>query len=195
MEIGRLVANAREASGLSVRQLAVKACVASSTITRIQSGTVDPSTGTLAVILGAAGFKLTVGAVRATVPPAPRLGDLADAWSIHRGRLRLDWARWRGALDRLDQHPALIPEAIYPPPPPSGREIVDALLAAVAEKLADDVGLQRPSWTSEVPALQHPYRPPVARDVAGRVIPEQLRSRGLMIDGESLWRISASLDG
>lgn len=188
MEIGDLVRTAKGSSGLSVRRLSLAAEVAGSTITRIQSGSVEPSLLTLERILGAAGFDLRVEAVRRGTPPRPRLGELTDTWSRRNGRLRLDWTRWRALLDELALHPELTPEAIYMTPPPAGNRIVDALVAGVAEKLADDAGLPRPAWTSQVPALDEPYRPPVARTIGDREIPAQLEARGLMIDTGSLWR-------
>jgi hypothetical protein len=84
-------------------------------------------------------------------------------------------------------HPEQVPEAIYVPPLPSGSPVVDALLAGVAEKLADDADLPRPSWTQSAPALDEPYQPPVRSGVQLEV-PPQLADRGLMIDAESLWR-------
>ena len=188
VDVGALVANAKGSSGLSVRRLASNARVAGSTITRIQSGTVDPTVDTLARIVDAAGFELHVTALLRGSRRPTRLGDLADAWIRRDGRLRLDWTRWRVVLDELALHSDRIPEAIYVAPPPAGERIVDALLAAVAEKLADDAGLPRPSWTEGVPPLSEPYRPPVARVVSEREIPAQLAARGLMIDTASLWR-------
>jgi transcriptional regulator with XRE-family HTH domain len=188
VNIGQLVANAKGSSGLPVRRLASDAHVAGSTITRIQAGVVDPSVDTLERILAAAGFDLEIIAVRSGTPRRPRLGELANAWSHHRGRLRLDWARWRGVLDVLALHPEWIPDAIYLPPPPAGGRVIDALLAAIAEKLADDAHLPRPAWTEQAPSLDEPYQPPLARNVTGRVVPTQLAARGLMIDSTSLWR-------
>lgn len=188
MEIGQLVTNAKGSSGLSVRRLAAHARVAGSTITRIQSGTVDPTVQTLKRILEAAGFDLQISAVRRDTRRHSMLSDVAGAWTHRGGRLRLDWTRWRAFLDELARHPDHTPDAIYVAPPPTGERIVDALLAAVAEKLADDAGLPRPDWTEAVPALEEPYSPPVARAVAGRTVPTQLSARGLMIDITSLWR-------
>lgn len=188
MEVGRLVTNAKDSSGLTVRRLAADADVAGSTITRIQSGVVDPSVQTVERILDAAGFELQIGVVRHGTPRRPHLGDLVNAWSHHRDRVRLDWTRWRTFLDELALHPDWIPEAIYVFPPPAGDRVIDALVAAVAEKLADDAGLPRPTWTERVPSLAEPYRPPVARTISDRTFPEQLAARGLMIDTESLWR-------
>lgn len=188
MDVGHLVTNAKGSAGLPVRRLASDAHVAGSTVTRIQAGGVDPSVDTLERILAAAGFDLEIIAVRSGTPRRPRLGDLANAWSRHRGRLRLDWARWRAVLDELARHPEWVPDAIYFPPPPAGERVIDALLAAVAEKLADDANLPRPAWTEQAPSLDEPYQPPIARNVAGRIVPAQLASRGLMIDSTSLWR-------
>lgn len=188
VDIGQLVTSAKGSAGLPVRRLAADAHVAGSTITRIQAGVVEPSVDTLARILAAAGFDLVIIAVRRGTPHRPRLGQLANAWSHHRGRLRLDWTRWRAVLDELALHPDWIPEAIYVPPPPAGERIIDALLAAVAEKLADDANLPRPAWTEQAPRLDEPYQPPTARGISEPLVPAQLAARGLMIDSTSLWR-------
>jgi len=187
MQVGELVTNAKGSSGLSVRRLAADARVAGSTITRIQAGSVDPSVRTLERILAAAGFALELSAIHRGGPRPPRLSDLADAWSRD-GRLRIDWPRWRALLDELALHPDRIPEAIYVAPTPAGEPVVDTLLAAVAEKLADEAGLPHPSWTDQVPPLADPYEPPTARKVSGHHVPAQLAARGLMIDTTSLWR-------
>lgn len=187
VDIGRLVVGARKASGLPIRTLAKVADVAGTTITRSQSGTVDPSVGTLDRILDAAGFDMSI-IVRHKRDVRPSLTGLVDAWTTHRGRIELHWPKWRALLDELSLHPELVPEAIYLPPWPSGEQVIDALLAAIAEKLADDAGLPRPSWTEHAPVLAEAYTPAVARTVTGRVIPPQLAARSLMIDTESLWR-------
>lgn len=106
--------------------------------------------------------------------------------------VRFDRQRWRGLLDELAREPAFVPEAIYPPPP-AGDAVVDALVAAIAEKLADDASLTRPSWTRSVPALEVPYRPPVVRTGAPRSIAPQLEARGLLIATASLWRDPATI--
>lgn len=188
MQTTELICAAKRSSGLPIRSLARAGGVAGSTITRIQSGDVDPSIHTLERILGAADLDLRLEIARRGAPHRPRLGDLVDAWSIRDGRLRLRWTRFRALLDHLALHPELIPEAIYPAPSPTGEKAIDALLAAIAEKLADDAELARPLWAEDVPALEDEYRPPLPRSTANCTIPEQLRERGLMIDTGSLWR-------
>ncbi len=187
MDVAEVLSRAKGSSEVSVRALAAAAGVAGSTITRIQAGTVDPTMQTFSQILEAAGYELQLGVVRRGGKPTARLGDLSGAWSTRGGRVRPEWTRWRALLDHLALHPEQLPEAIYVPPLPSGSRLVDALLAGVAEKLADDADLPRPSWTGSIPGLKEPYEPPVRAGVELEV-PEQLEERGLMIDTESLWR-------
>lgn len=188
VEIKDLLTRAKGSSGLSVRALASSAQVATSTITRIQSGTVAPTVPMLDRIAEAAGFDLHVELRRRGATQPPRLGDLVDAWARRDGEVRLDWTRWRALLDHFALRPERIPDAIYPVPSPAGDPIIDALLAGVAEKLADDARLPHPAWCALAPWLDAPYRPPVLRRIPGRTVPRQLEDRGLLIDAESLWR-------
>jgi hypothetical protein len=176
-----------------VRELAARAGVAGSTITRIQAGVVDPTDHTLSRVLAAAGYELRLSAARADARPSPQLTGLVGAWTRRGGEVRLDWPRWRGLLDSLALHPELVPEAIYPSPPPAGDRVVDTLLAAAAEKLADEAALPRPTWTLAVPPLDVPYRPPVVRPDTQHEVAAQFEARGLLIDTASLWRDPATI--
>ena len=187
MEVAEVITRAKGSSEVSVRALAASAGVAGTTITRIQGGVVDPTLHTVERILEAAGFELSLSVVRRGGERTPGLGDLSDAWSIRRDRVRPDWTRWRAFLDHLALHPEHVAEAIYVPPLPAGSRTIDALLAGVADKVADDAGLPRPSWTAMAPVLDEPYEPLVRRGVQLEV-PPQLAARGLMIDTQSLWR-------
>jgi transcriptional regulator with XRE-family HTH domain len=190
IEIGRLVEAAKGSSGRSFRALAEDANLAVSTLTRVKRGVLDPTIDTLGRILAAAGYELRLDVVRRPSSSRPWLGDLADAWSASPGRVRPGWTRWRALLDRLAHEPDRTPEAIYVAPPPSGHPVIDALLAAVAEKLADDAGLRRPSWTSTVPPLPSPWGPPSRGD---HQIAPQFAARGLMVDIGSLFRDPATV--
>ena len=188
MDLGQLVTNAKESANIPIRKLAADAGVAGSTITRIQAGAVDPSFNTLVRILDATGYDIEIVATPHGARKHPRLADLIDAWSYRDSTIRLEWTRWRTFLDRLALHAENLPEAIYTSPPPSGNQVIDNLLAAIAEKLADDANLPRPSWTKNVKKLATPYRPSTARNLADADVPQQLAERGLMIDTASLWR-------
>lgn len=193
MSAAATVETAKRASGLSFRDLADRADVAASTITRIQSGAVAPTVAVLERIVDAAGFDLGVELRRRGTRRVPRLADLGDAWTVRRGRVQPDWTRWRALLDHLALHPDAIPDAIYVPPPPAGQSVIDALLAGVAETLADEAALPRPAWCADIPALAEPYAPVVPRHATGRAVPPQLAARGLTIDTESLWRDRAAV--
>lgn len=188
VKVGQLVNGVKGSTGIPVRKLAADAHVAASTITRIQAGVVDPTVNTLEKILDAAGFDLRIEAIRHDTHRRPRLADLADKWTLRDGRVRVDWTSWRALLDELALHPERTPDAIYLEPPPAGTPMIDALLAAVAEKLADDAGMSRPHWTTQVPPLEAPYHPLRARHVGDPDVAPQLVARGLMIDTRSLWR-------
>ncbi len=140
---------ARRGAGLSVRGLAASAGVAYSTVARIESGRLDPTTGMLARLLEAAGCRLELAGVRV---PVPRLADLVEAWAVDPlGQDRPDWTRLRGFLDYLTEHPRHVGVSVAAPPPTSGSGFMDTLLAGIAEKVCDDAGVPRPGWARRVP--------------------------------------------
>ena len=103
----------------------------------------------------------------------------------------VDWTRLRATIDELMIHPEEVEEAIATPPARSGSARLDALLAGIAEKLADDAALPRPAWCKTVPALAEPWEPPgtpwmVARTTA--TAPDQLRCRNIFLGETELWR-------
>lgn len=183
-----LVAEARSQAGLSRRGLAERAGVPTSTISRIEAGEMDPTYTMLARVLGAAGRQLRSTAD--ALPDAPSLARLVDAWRPGGRGTRFDWTRLRGFVDWLHEHPELVEEAIATPPARS-EPVLDGLLAGIAEKLADDCGVQRPRWTAAVPPLPHPWKPPgTPRMVAQaeRTTPQQLKRRNIVLAERDLWR-------
>jgi hypothetical protein len=73
---------------------------------------------------------------------------------------------------------------------------MDALLAGIAEKLADDNQLPRPGWTHTAPKMRPEWTPPGTprmRDQYRESAPRQLLERGLLIDESSLWRDRATV--
>lgn len=120
----------------------------------------------------------------------------SEAWQRTARGDTPDWTRLRGALDVLAQHPEMLPDALAPRPKPSGSVVMDALLASIADKLADDARLPRPTWTTRTPRLESEWSAPgtpamlAARRAA---TPPQLKERGLVLDEASLWRDRASV--
>jgi transcriptional regulator with XRE-family HTH domain len=176
-----------------MRALAARADVATSTIARIESGTVDPTVGMLARLLSAGGRELQLGTER---QPGPQIADLADAWSRGPRGDRPDWTRLRTFLDQLARHPEQQSAATLHRPAPSGSAVLDALLAGIAEKICDDAALPRPTWAQAVPALAEPWATPgtpAMREAIAAATPRALAERGLSIDEASLWRERAAL--
>jgi transcriptional regulator with XRE-family HTH domain len=186
---GSLVTAAREGAGLSMRALAGRAKVAYTTVSRVEHGHVDPTTGMLSRLLAAAGRQLELSSSEVATP---RLADLADAWTMDaRGQDRPDWTRLRAFLDFVAQHPDLRGAATLHAPVPSGSPFMDNLLAGMAEKICDDANLPRPAWTKRVPRLSEPWvsgGTPRMRAAAEAATPSQLASRGITMKVESLWR-------
>ena len=187
-----IVRGARTSAGLTMRALAARADVATSTIARIESGKVDPTVGMLARLLSAAGRELQLGTHR---QPGPEIAELADAWSRGPRGDRPDWTRLRAFLDQLARHPEQRGPATLRRPAPSGSAMLDALLAGVAEKICDDAGLPGPTWARAVPALPEPWSnpgTPAMKEAIAAATPRALAKRGLSIDEASLWREPAA---
>jgi len=200
-EPNEAVKRARKAAGLSVRTLADIAGISPTTVTRIEGGRVDPGWRTLRKILAAAGEEAVLTTRRLPATPArsrasTTLAGLADAWQRTARGDTPNWTRLRGSLDLLAQHPEMLPDALEPRPKPSGSHVMDALLAGIAEKLADDARLPRPAWTRRTPRLESEWSAPgTPAMLAARrsATPPQLRERGFMLDEGSLWRDRASV--
>jgi transcriptional regulator with XRE-family HTH domain len=192
-EAATLVRGARTSAGLTMRALAARADVATSTIARIEAGKVDPTVGMLARLLSAAGRELELGTHRA---PGPEIADLSDAWSRGPSGDRPDWTRLRAFLDHLALHPEQKASATLRRPSPSGSALLDTLLAGIAEKLCEDARLPEPAWARRVPGLPDLWASPgtpAMREAIRATTPRQLAKRGLSIDERSLWREPATL--
>lgn len=175
--------------GLSTRDLARLAGVSYPTISRIENGHEEPRWRTLEKILEVLGHRLSP---EVNIQHRTRLADLSEAWSEDATRAQHpDWTRLRGLADQLKLRPALTAQAIMPEPPRSRSEIMDALLASMAEKLADDAGISRPAWTRERPPLAEPWsvvtRPSKRAEVEATT-PVQFLHRKLLIPEAAIWR-------
>jgi len=184
-----LLQEARDAAGLSRRALARRAGVPISTVSRVEDGEVDPTLTMLQRMLSAAGRQISLGLE--PIPKHRSLAALADAWSPSAVGPKIDWTRLRAFLDRLHSHPSEVEGAIATPPPRSGTLLLDVLLAAIAEKIADDAGLSRPRWSAVIPALSSPWQPPGTPrmiEQARRNAPPQFKDRNIWLAARDLWR-------
>lgn len=189
MAAAELVKTSRSRAGLSGRALAARAGVAYSTVVRIESGQVDPTTGMLERLLAAADHRLVISADE-VVPP--ELADLSSAWrAASDGEPRPDWTSLRAFIDTLALHPQWQARAIKRSPTAAGSDVMDNLLASIAEKIADDAGLSRPAWTLNVTPLREAWftpGTPQMRESARASAPPQFAARNIWVSAESLWR-------
>ncbi|MFI5735592.1 helix-turn-helix domain-containing protein [Kribbella sp. NPDC051587] len=194
MNASELLRRAREEAGLSRSALAIRAGVPTSTVSRIEAGSTDPTITMLGRLIAAAGLTLTVALQDTTRSRQPRIEELADAHVPDAAARKINWTRLRGFIDQLTQHQELTGPAIESPPHRTGDAMFDSLLAGIAEKLADDAGIDRPRWTRAVPASATPWDTPgtPARVKRARTqTPPQLAARNIWLAAHDLWRDAA----
>jgi len=183
---GSLIRRERERLGLSTRDLATLARISYPTISRIENGHEQPRWDTMQRIAGALGKSFAPAFEEQKIT---RLADLADHCAP--GDAQPDWTRLRGFADQLKLHPEFTAAAIEAAPTLLGRPFIDNLLAAVAEKLADDIGIRRPNWTKQVAALETPWESPgTARMKAANAAatPMQFAARNITLPAAAIWR-------
>ena len=91
MDAAALVQEAREGASLTVRELAVRAEVAASTVSRIERRQMDPTVGMLTRLIAAAGLELEL---RSLHTYRGNFGALADALEVDPdGTTHPDWRR------------------------------------------------------------------------------------------------------
>jgi hypothetical protein len=143
-------------------------------------------------LLEAAGCEIDVTARPGARRLGPQLADLADAWTASRAGDRPDWTRLRAFVDHLGRFPDEVGWAVRRAPRPSGSAMMDALLAGIADKLADDHRLARPEWTAASRRrLTEPWITPGTPRMLERTrqqTPQQLREHGVLISADSVWR-------
>ena len=189
-----LVAQARASAGLSLRELAKLAHVSFTTIRRIEAGEMDPTVGMLRRVLSGAGEDLEL----TTKPASHRrasLAALANSYVEDAAGERPNLTPLRAFIDHLALHPEETEAAIAAQPHTRSR-LMRALLAGIAEKLADDAGLARPGWTWTAPRLTPDWElagTPRMRAQRRAHAPRQLLDRGVVIDEASLWRDRATV--
>ena len=179
---------ARTDAHLSIRTLAGLAGVSASTISRIEAGQIDPTIGMLGRLLDSAGLEMEL---TTRTPSGPRLATLVDAWQSSARGTVIDWTRLRAFLDRLALHPEETPAAFRQAPQPSGSELLDNLLAGMAETQCDEYGFPRPAWAARIPAMRKPWVTPGTpriQEQARAATPPALAARGLTLARTSLWR-------
>lgn len=187
----QLVTELRSSAGLSQRALASRAGCTRSTIVRIENGEMDPTVTMLARITTATGHRLNIRANQTL-----RRESLA---AIAQHMLSTDepevpFTRLRGLIDWLNLNPTSAIDAIADPPPRTGNENLDNLLAAIANKIADDNFLPRPTWTRDVPIPPAPWRSPGTprmQALEAAKAPDHFTARRIFLAANNFWRDDA----
>lgn len=200
----RLIRDARRRAGLSQRELAHRAGTSQSTVSAYESGRKDPTAGTLARILAAAGATLEAAAgpentreYLASRRPRYEPPSLADTAARIAGGEE-PWFAVREFLDGVNylaevEHPAATGRllAIRPPALDDGR--LAALLGALAEHLAAAYAVPRPDWSIEPHRFLRrwwfPAGAPAFEALAIRDSPAAFRRRGIFILPSMLDRV------
>lgn len=187
MAVDQFVATLRTEAGLSQRALANRAGCTRSTIARIESGQMEPTVAMLARIAAATGRRLSF-----TADGFAKSGSLAAIANSASATTPVPWRPLRGLIDSVHKHPERAQKAISDPPPRTGSDRLDNLLAAIAEKLADDASLRRPTWTHAVPPLmeewQAPGTPRMRAAEAAAAAPQFVKRR-ILLGAFNLWRV------
>jgi transcriptional regulator with XRE-family HTH domain len=182
----------RLAAGRSANALAAKAHVPTSTVTRIEKGTTDPTFTMLDRLLGAAGHDLTVG-IRLATPPRRRLrrsstpsGPKSTAYTSTGPTSAPSPTGRTGTPNACQLRSA-------DPPRRTGTPF-DAVLAGLAEMLAERIGIDPPRWTRSVPVPREPWAPPgtpTMRARAAATTPDAFRRRNIVLPRAAIFRDAA----
>ncbi|MBI2170295.1 MAG: helix-turn-helix transcriptional regulator [Actinobacteria bacterium] len=190
MDPRELVRSVRQRAGLSLRELAGAAGVATSTVHRIERGEMHPTVELLSDIVTAAGARLVV-----EPQPDPAASLVGLALTIRDDNLiESPVTVVRHAAELVSRFMTADRETrgrmIAADPPSTGDPRWDAFLAGVAEWLASQAGVPSPRWASRPKRfLSHgwwvsPRRSLRAWQFAGT--PASLQKRGVYLHRESL---------
>ena len=115
MDAATTLRRAREDAGLSVSALARRAGVPTSTASRVEAGTLDPTITMISRLLAAAGQRLCIDDT-----PISRSLSVARLATAALGQdSEPNWVEIRHLVDRLEHEPDWIHDAIETPPPRS----------------------------------------------------------------------------
>ena len=178
----RLLQHSRRAAGLSQVALADLAGVPRPTVTRVESGANDTTTGTLDRLIGAAGYRLiAVPDVGPTVAEA----SLKIAGAIAEGNeslARAEFFACNEVLHAAGLHATLV--LTFAPAVPTGALRWDAAIAALAHHHHRRFHAPPPPWVSAAPKLDVPWRLSDAEIVDG--VPRAFKNRNVIVSYDDL---------
>jgi transcriptional regulator with XRE-family HTH domain len=147
--IGQRIRQLRESRGLTQKQLQSQSKVSRSYISRIESGQMTPSLGTLEKISAA----LNVGLKRFFIPESDGEDLFQDPFI--QGLCQLDWHQWQSILKRLQaigDHVGLS----HPTPGPIGKQAMSRRDAASNNNIDGHIGTGHSNGAALVPSQRAP---------------------------------------
>jgi transcriptional regulator with XRE-family HTH domain len=190
MDVSHLARSVRRSAGLSLRQLARRADLATSTVHRVERGELHPTVETVERIVTAAGRRLVLEVPADSSGSVLGLG-LAVAVAVEADDTSLVVRQAAELVSRFDHASADgRRQMLAVEPSPAGSEEWDAFLAGLAEWLAVRGDVEPPAWTRRPDRFLRrgwwvtPMRSLRAWEYAGT--PVSLQRRGVYLHRESL---------
>jgi transcriptional regulator with XRE-family HTH domain len=188
VQIGLIFTEFRLKAGLSRKQVARHAGVSLTTVSRVEEGIMDPTISMAQRLFSAVGMHMEVSISKI---PQNSIAHLHSALKGERIEFDLDWTQIRIFVDRMCREPHLVSAAIADAPTRTNNEKFDALLAGIAEKLADDLEINRPRWCCSVPPSSERWTsigtPTMVKRNESQAAP-QLTARNIYINQWQIWR-------
>jgi transcriptional regulator with XRE-family HTH domain len=185
---GILLSAARHNQGVSTRTLAALAGASQPGIDAVERGHKDASTARLARLLTVLGYQLTVLPTRLSA--AWRASDEIRHFLANQDPVGALRVIWQLAADLNAAEPPLRVALCVTPPPSTGDQRYDALIAAVVDHELTRDHLPRPRWLDEPwRTLDTPWDlEPVAslRPEARDATPPAIAARGIYLDAAEL---------
>ena len=188
VDLGATIARERAAQRLSMRSLAARAGLATSTVKRIEDGTRDATLDVAERLLGALGLALDIrSADSAPLPLGELAAALISAADDPLAGLRLLGGAHRQVM-RLDPPARRAWLAGVADTAPLPREWQAALAALVDWIAADTAGAIRPAWTTGARLLLRwwPIPPGIHAEQVWARTPDAFRARNVAVAAEVL---------
>lgn len=183
-----IVRAARRGRHLSQRQLAARVGRTQSEISRLERGHQDARHDLVDLLVRGTGQTLVLVPTRrsSAAQHADRIGELLSQGNERRA--------WREALQLADdlaaEHGAVRVALVVGPPPPTGDDRFDALVAGIVEYRLDEERLPHPDWLEvDGPVLSSPWAPGRSAPATAAALddaPESFRRRGIVLTADDL---------
>lgn len=188
MTAAQLLRAAREAAGISQRQLARRSGVTQPVISSIEREEHDVNFVTLARL--ASGLSCQVTLLPSLSLTAAEAASLVATYLRHGEEAKADATIWQLANDLAVAEPVLRAALVVSPAPMTGDRCRDAWIAGLVEYRLTQVGIPAPSWVYEPSRVAEPEWPVSGEQATADIVragtPEQFLRRHVLITDDDL---------